>query len=71
MPLQLSDAEITAVMNLAQPIDRRRRDEFLREVVAEIEASRQTGEGWVHRVARQLQRKYFDPPQLTQLPRRA
>jgi hypothetical protein len=63
-PLQLSDDEMSVLMSLAGPIDQQRRPQFLQEVAAELEAKRQVGEGLVHRLARTIQRKYFDPPQL-------
>jgi hypothetical protein len=65
-PLQLTDDEMSVLRRLAEPIDRQRRPQFLQEVAAELEASRQAGEigeGAVHRVARTLQRKFFDPPE--------
>ena len=57
-PLQLNDEEMTVLLTLAGPIDHRLRPDFLREVVAEIEAGRQAGEigpGMVHRCAGQIQ----------------
>jgi hypothetical protein len=66
-PLQLNDDEMSVLRRLAEPIDHQRRPQFLEEVAAELEAKRQVGEigeGAVHRVARDLQRKYFDPPHL-------
>jgi hypothetical protein len=66
-PLQLNDDEMSVLLSLAQPIDQQRRAQFLQEVAAELEAKRQAGEvgeGLVHRLARTIQRKYFDPPQL-------
>ena len=65
-PLQLNDEEMTVLLTLAGPIDQRLRPQFLQEVAAELEAHRQAGEigeGSVHRLARQIQRKYFEPPQ--------
>jgi hypothetical protein len=67
MPLQLNDDEMSVLMTLAGPIDQRLRPQFLEEVAQELEAKRQAGEvgeGSVHRLARQIQRKYWDPPQL-------
>ena len=67
MPLQLSDDEMSVLMDLAGPIDQHLRPQFLQEVAQEIEAKRQAdevGEGSVHRLARQIQRRYFDPPEL-------
>jgi hypothetical protein len=45
----------------------RRRPQFLQEVAQEVEAKRQAGEigeGSLHRLARVIQRRYFDPPAL-------
>jgi len=70
-PLQLNDEEMTVLLTLAGPIDHRLRPDFLRKVVAEIEAGRQAGEigpGMVHRIA---QCRYFDPPRLSEGARRA
>jgi hypothetical protein len=69
MPLSLTTEEMDLLLTLAAPIDHRNRDQFLREVAAELEAaSAQTGVGpglgGVHRVARTVQRRFFDPPQL-------
>jgi hypothetical protein len=66
-PLHLSDTEMTLLMSLAQPIEQHRRPQFLQEVAAELEVKRQAGEigeGAVHRVARSIQRRFFDPPAL-------
>jgi hypothetical protein len=67
MPLQLNDDEMSVLMSLAGPIDQQRRPQFLQEVAAELEVKRQAGEvgeGLVHRLARAIQRKYWDPPSL-------
>jgi hypothetical protein len=46
MPLSLSIEEMDLLLTLAAPIDHRNRDQFLREVAAELEAaSAQTGVG--------------------------
>jgi hypothetical protein len=65
--LQLSDDEINLQVDLARPLDQALRPQFLQDVAAELEANRQAGEigeGSVHRVARQIQRRFFDPPEL-------
>ena len=65
-PLQFTDEEKDLLLVLAQPIDLRQRTEFLQAVAAQLETSRQAGEigeGAVHRVARTIQRKYWEPPQ--------
>jgi hypothetical protein len=67
MPLSLTDEEKDLLLSLAQPIDQRLRTEFLAAVAAELEANGQAGAvgiGSVHRVARTVQRRFFDPPQL-------
>ena len=66
-PLHLSDEEKDLLLALAAPIDQRLRPEFLAAVAAELEANGQAdavGIGSVHRVARTVQRRFFDPPQL-------
>jgi hypothetical protein len=65
--LQLNDDEMSVLLSLAGPIDQQRRPQFLQEVAQELEASRQAGEigeGLVHRLARTVQRRFFDPPEL-------
>jgi len=67
MPLHFSDEEKDLLLALAQPIDQRLRTEFLTAVAAELEANGPAGAvgiGSVHRVARTVQRRFFDPPQL-------
>ena len=64
MPLQFSDEEMTLLLELSQPIEHHLRPQFLATVAAEIETRGQAdGPGLVHRVARQVQRKFWDPPQ--------
>ena len=65
-PLQLNDEEMSVLRRLAEPIEQQRRQQFLEEVAAELQAKREAGEigeGAVHRVARTLQRKFFNPPE--------
>jgi hypothetical protein len=55
------------VARVGRAIDQRQRDQFLHEVAAELEANGQAGAvgiGSVHRAARTVQRRFFDPPQL-------
>jgi hypothetical protein len=66
-PLELNDSEMSMLLTLSARIDQRLRPQFLQEVAQELEAKRQAGEigeGSVHRVARTVQRRFFDPPQL-------
>jgi hypothetical protein len=67
MPLALTSEEMSLLLSLSAPLDQQRRPQFLQEVAAELEAKRQAGEvgeGLVHRLARTIQRKYWDPPNL-------
>ena len=67
MPLSLNDEEKDLLLSLAQPIDQTQRAAFLAAVAAELEANGPAGAvgiGSVHRVARTVQRRFFDPPQL-------
>jgi hypothetical protein len=69
MPLSFSAEEMDLLLSLAQPIDQRQRTQFLTEVTTAIEeeAARTGighGPGVVHRVARTVQRRFFDPPEL-------
>ena len=69
MPLALTTEELDLLLALAAPIDQRQREQFLVEVAKELEAaSAQTGVGpglgVLHRVARTVQRRFFDPPAL-------
>ncbi|SEB85032.1 hypothetical protein SAMN05444161_0004 [Rhizobiales bacterium GAS191] len=66
-PLSLSTDELDLLRSLAEPIARRRRAAFLAAVAAELEARGQAGggPGLMHRTAREMQRRYFDPPDLS------
>jgi hypothetical protein len=66
-PLQFTDEEKDLLLVLAQPIDQPRRTEFLQAVAQELDASGQAGAvgiGSVHRVAAQVQRRFWEPPAL-------
>jgi hypothetical protein len=67
MPLALTTEEMDLLLSLAGPIDQALRPQFLQEVAAELEVKRQAGEiseGSVHRVARTVQRRFFNPLQI-------
>jgi hypothetical protein len=65
MPLRLSDDELNAVMAAARPIDVSRRDAFLQRVAVTLQGCNEIGPGVVYRVAAQVQREFFDPPDLS------
>ena len=67
MPLALTTEEKDLLLSLSAPIDQKQRAAFLAAVAAELEANGQAGAvgiGSLHRVARVVQRRFFDPPQL-------
>ena len=75
MPLSLSSEEMDLLLALAAPIDPRQRTQFLVEATAELEASAEQtrvgpGPGVAHRIARLVQRRFFDPPKLGEEPHR-
>jgi hypothetical protein len=65
-PLRLTNAELEAVMAAARPIAVEQRDAFLQQVAAGLASSPEIGPGVVHRVCREIQRAFFDVPDLGQ-----
>jgi hypothetical protein len=63
-PIALNDTELAEVMAAARPLARHQRDGFLQAVADELSRCGQVGPGVVHRVCRELQRKFFDVPDL-------
>jgi hypothetical protein len=62
---RLSEAQQQAVLRLAQPLQRHQRGEFFRQVGVAIAAlPAPLGDGQVHRLAVDLQRRLLDPPLL-------
>ena len=64
-PLSLSDAQMTALLHAAQPLDRDLREPFLR-AVAQVLQGRTLGDGEVFRTIREVQREFWHPPIETQ-----
>jgi hypothetical protein len=63
---------MAAITDAARPLPPKIRGEFLRAVAVEIEQQPQRGPGAIYNACRDLQRKYFDPPNLSaRRPRRA
>jgi hypothetical protein len=65
MPLKLSDAELDAVLQAARPLPIGMRDPFLQAVAHALAGRDVIGPGVVHQVVRELQRQFFDPPDLS------
>ena len=64
-PLKLSDDEMSAVLAAARPLDVRMRAPFLRAVANALQGSEVIGPGIVARTCADLQRQFFDPPEVS------
>ena len=63
MSIALSDAQVTAITTLAQPLQPQERAEFLAELFETLLMRRdEVGDGELHRTLRDLHRRYFQPP---------
>jgi hypothetical protein len=62
MPLILSAEEQSLLLELAAPIEQRRRDQFMDAVTAELENAAAVGPGAVHRTARSILAQFWNPP---------
>jgi hypothetical protein len=63
-PLALYDAEITTIMAACRPLAVEQRNAFLLAVAQTLSGLNDHGDGAVYRVCRELQRHFFDPPEL-------
>jgi hypothetical protein len=59
--ISLSDSELSAVMEAARPIHPRERDQFLRDVVAELAKYELLGPDIIGRVVAKVQRQHLAP----------
>jgi hypothetical protein len=64
-PIRLTDSELDAIMTACRPLEPARRDDFLRQVAASLQACHEIGDGVVYRVVAEVQRQHFDAPDLT------
>jgi hypothetical protein len=64
LPDELTDYQVGLVLSAARPLPIQDRDAFLDDVAAELAACPELGDGVVSRTCRELQRKYYDPPDL-------
>lgn len=65
--MPLSPEEMSVLRSLSEPIDQRRRADFMLEAerrIAEASSPSAIGPGLVHRVGRAVQRDFFNPPDL-------
>ena len=64
-PVRLTDEQMTAVFAASHPLPPDRRSAFLEACEQELAALPEgIGDGSLHRVVAQVQRKFFDPPVL-------
>ena len=63
MPLRLSEQELQTVLDAARPLAPDLQDQFV-SAVAHALQGREIGVGAVARVCRELQKHYFNPPDL-------
>jgi hypothetical protein len=64
-PIRLTDAQLTAVFQAARPLAVASRDVFLLDLAAALQGQANLGDGTIFRLIREVQRRHFDPPQLT------
>jgi hypothetical protein len=64
LPVRLSDDELNTVMQAAAPLAVAQRDPFLRAVANSLAGYKEIGPGTVFTVCRELQKQFFDPPNL-------
>jgi hypothetical protein len=62
-PLALTDEQMNAVMRGAAPLRPQDRDAYLRQVAEQLRGQEPLGDGLVGRVVRDVQRRFWDPPQ--------
>jgi hypothetical protein len=63
-PIRLSDAELDQLYRAAAPLPIHLRETFLERVAERLRGEREVGAGNVFRIARDVQRELFDPPDL-------
>jgi hypothetical protein len=64
-PIRLTDEELAAILVAARPLPIDLRDPFLQAVAHALSGKKMIGPGVVHQVCRELQRQFFDPPDLS------
>lgn len=63
--LSLSDSQLEAVMAAAHPLQPSQRPLFLEALARQLNGIGELGDGAVHRAIRDLQRSFWDPPDLS------
>jgi hypothetical protein len=60
--MPLSPEAQTILRGLSEPLDPRRRDDFMAEAARRLEAAPLVGPGLAHQIGRVVQRDFRDPP---------
>jgi hypothetical protein len=63
-PVRLSDSELQAVFDACRPLQPRDRDQFLKDIAAELARAPILGDGVVFRTIREVVRRHYDAPDL-------
>jgi len=63
-PICLSDEQMSALLAASHPLPPDSRSAFLEHCARELARLPIVGDGALHRVVMQVQRQYFDPPDL-------
>jgi hypothetical protein len=63
-PIGLTDEQMSAVLAASCPLPANRRSAFLEHVARELANAPMIGDGMLHRTIMQMQRAYFDAPDL-------
>ena len=66
--LKLTDSELEIAFAAARPLEVHERDAFLKEAAERLASLPERGDGFVFRICRELQRDFWDPPDLLQGP---
>ena len=62
--MPLTPEETAILRSLSEPVDQRRRGDFIAEATRRLEAAPDHGPGVAHQVGRVVQRDFRDPPDL-------
>jgi hypothetical protein len=65
-PIALSDEQMSAVLAASHPLPADRRNDFLADCARELARLPVVGDGVLHRIIMQVQRRHFDPPTQTE-----
>jgi hypothetical protein len=63
-PVALSDQQMMAILAAAAPLAAHDRNPFLLEVAQLLQTLPEVGDGALHRIIMDVQRRHFDPPEL-------